>query len=428
MEFDTGLIFNILLTLGFSAFFSGIEIAFVRSDKLQLELLSKRIPFAGRFLSYFIKAPSHFMGVTLVGNTAALVLFGMFMTEFLQPVFLSWSYEFFSQDLNFFLFQTIASTLIVLLLAEFIPKSLFMINPTSMMRIFSFPLVIMYWILYVPMLIVITLSKLSLRLIGMEYREDKPIYGMVDLNNFVKSMIDNKDSKGGRVDIDTKILNNALEFKTVKVRDCMIPRTEISAVDLEDGIEELNKTFIESGHSKILVYKESIDNVIGYCHAIELFKKPKDIQAITTPIVIVPETLLANELMVQFIAERKSLALVVDEYGGTSGVVSMEDIIEEIFGEIQDEHDDEELIETQLTENTFLLSARLEIDYINEKYGWNLPEGDYDTLGGFVVAIKENIPEKGDKISLKQLTIEVQTVHHTRVGTLKVSLNDPDSY
>ncbi|MDH5380158.1 MAG: hemolysin family protein [Cyclobacteriaceae bacterium] len=424
---QTFLIVKIVVTLLFSAFFSGIEIAFVSSDKLQLQLHSKNIPVAGRLISYFIKAPSHFMGATLVGNTLSLVLFGIFMTELLQPILVNMNPEFFSVEFNFFIVQTLITTFIVLMTAEFLPKSIFLINPVRMMTVLSFPLMVVFWILYLPMMLIITLSKVTFRLFGLQYREDKPVFGMTDLNNYVKSIIDNKDTSGIKVEIDAKILINALDFKTVKIRDCMIPRTEISAVDIEDGVAELKNAFIDSGHSKILIYKDSIDNVIGYCHGLDMFKKPKDIQSILSPVTIVPETLLANELMIQFINEHKSLALVVDEYGGTSGVVTMEDIIEEIFGEIQDEHDDEEWVETQLSDTSWLLSARLEIDYLNEKYGWELPEGDYETLGGLFLSISEEIPKEGDLVTIKAITLTINKVNDTRIETIKLQNNLPNS-
>jgi CBS domain containing-hemolysin-like protein len=222
--------------------------------------------------------------------------------------------------------------------------------------------------------------------------------------------------------VDTKIFNNALEFKTVKVRECMIPRTEITAVEINESIDDLKNEFIESGLSKILIYKENIDDIIGYCHSLELFKKPPDISSILTPVIIVPETMPANELLVQFITERKSLALVVDEFGGTSGIVSIEDIIEEIFGEIEDEHDEQDLVEHKLDERNFLLSARFEIDYLNEKYGWNIPEGDYDTLGGFIISIVEDIPTLNQDIFIKPFKFHVVSIEENRINLVKLTI------
>ncbi len=327
---EINLLIGLIATLILSAFFSGIEIAFVSADKLQLEIQSKNNTLSGRAISYFTQYPSRFMGATLVGNTGALVVFGMLFAEFLQPFVFNWIPWIAEKEFLFFLTQTIASTLVVLFLAEFLPKSIFLINPDQMIRVFSIPFIIIYWIIYIPVYLIVNLSRFTLtKIFGVSYEDDKPVFGRVDLDNFVKSLSESSD-KETRIEVDTKILSNALEFKSIKVRDCMIPRTEISAVDLEDGINVLREEFTRSGHSKVLVYKNSIDDVVGYCHAIELFKKPSEIKDILTPIIIAPETLLANELMIQFINEHKSLALVVDEYGGTSGVVSMEDIIEEI--------------------------------------------------------------------------------------------------
>ncbi len=424
MDLSTALLIWILVMLVLSAFFSGIEIAFVSADKLQLELQAKRIPVAGRVLSYFIKSPTHFMGVTLVGNTAALVLFGMFMTEFLKPIMTVWFPVFMESEFNFFILQTFVSTIIVLVFAEFLPKSLFLINPNRMVSVLAFPLMLFYWILYIPMIVVIFLSRMTFQIFGREYQEDQPIFGLTDLNNYVKNLINIEQKEDVKVEVDTKILTNAIEFKTVKLRDCMIPRTEISAIDIEDGIEELVKAFTESGHSKILVYRETIDDIIGYCHALEMFRKPQDIQSILTQIMIVPETMMANELMIQFITEHKSLALVVDEYGGTSGIVSMEDIIEEIFGEIQDEHDDEDFIEQKVNEHTFLLSARLEIDYLNDKYQWDLPVGDYETLGGLVLSITEDLPAKGESVTLPDYIFTIDELEDTRIDKIKLTLRN----
>jgi CBS domain containing-hemolysin-like protein len=232
----------------------------------------------------------------------------------------------------------------------------------------------------------------------------------------------------GNVEVDSKIFDNAIEFKTVRIRECMIPRTDIVAVEVSDSIEELKKVFQESGHSKVVIYRESIDEVIGYCHQLELFKKPKTIEDILTPIIIAPESALANELLIQFIQERKSLALVVDEFGGTSGIVSMEDIIEEIFGEIEDEYDNEALTEQLIGELEFLLSARLEIDYLKEKYGWELPDGDYETLSGFILSQTENLPNIGETITYGRFTFTIVSKQSHRIETVRLKINDSDIF
>ncbi|MEP2771169.1 MAG: hemolysin family protein [Fulvivirga sp.] len=423
---DINLIFTILISLAFSAFFSGIEIAFVSADRLHIELQSKKGFRSGLILSKFIKNQSRFIGTTLIGNTIALVIYGIFMAKLLDPYIRVFVMESITQQLSIgepiiLIVQTILSTLLVLLTAEFLPKSIFLINPNWLLNVLAYPINFIYWIMGPVVWAVVGASKLIItKIFGLPYSDDQPAFGLTDLNNYIKNTLLADDDSN--IELDTKIFNNALEFKTVRIRECMIPRTEIVAVDHDDDIEDLKKAFIESGHSKIVVYKESIDNVIGYCHSLELFKKPQSIQDILTPIIIVPETMLANELMIQFISERKSLGLVVDEFGGTSGIVSIEDIIEEIFGEIQDEHDDEDYVEQQLSESTYLLSARHEIDYLNDKYEWGLPTGDYETLGGLILSLAGDLPQKGDTITLPPFRFNIQTTQDIRIETVKLTI------
>ncbi len=412
----------VLVSLLFSAMFSGVEIAFVSSDKLYIELLGQQGTLAGKILSRFSKKPAHFIATTLVGNTVALVIYGIFMAAILEPILHNALPEAFNSSGFILLAQTLGATLVVLITAEFTPKSLFLLNPHRMLKIFALPMQLIYWLMQPVVFVVVTLSKIMIvKVLRLEYSEDKPVFGLTDLNNYLHRLQENPAED--QVEVDTKIFNNALEFKTVKVRECMIPRTEIVAVDFEDGLEELKKAFIDSGHSKILIYKETIDDIIGYCSSQELFKKPKSIADILTPIIIVPETLLANELMIQFINERKSLALVMDEFGGTSGIVSIEDIIEEIFGEIQDEHDDEDLVEQKLSDNTYLLSARHEVDYLNEKYLWNIPEGDYDTLGGYILSVHEDIPNLNQIIEIPPFTFTITSIQETRIDVVRMSIH-----
>jgi len=411
----------VLVSLLFSAIFSGVEIAFVSSDKLYIELLGQQGTLAGKILSRFSKKPAHFIATTLVGNTVALVIYGIFMAAILEPMLHNALPEALNNSGFILLAQTLGATLVVLITAEFTPKSLFLLNPHRMLKIFALPMQLIYWLMQPVVFVVVTLSKIMIvKVLRLEYSEDEPVFGLTDLNNYLHRLQENPAED--QVEVDTKIFNNALEFKTVRVRECMIPRTEIVAVDIEDGLEELKKAFIDSGHSKILIYKETIDDIIGYCSSQELFKKPKSITEILSPIIIVPETLLANELMIQFINERKSLALVVDEFGGTSGIVSIEDIIEEIFGEIQDEHDDEDLVEQKLSDNTYLLSARHEIDYLNDKYLWNIPEGDYDTLGGYILSIHEDIPNLNQIIEIPPFTFTITSIQETRIDVVRMSI------
>ncbi|UII28671.1 hemolysin family protein [Fulvivirga maritima] len=423
---DLSVLIPIALTLLFSAFFSGIEIAFVSADKLHIELQGKKGYRTGKILGKFLNNSSRFIGTTLIGNTIALVIYGIFMAKLLDPFIREALPEVIYNELSVLIVQTVASTLIVLLTAEFLPKSIFLINPNWMLTIFAFPMYIIYWIMGPVVWAIVSLSKVIItKVMGLEYSEDRPAFRLTDLDNYIKNTI--LSDEDTNVEVDTKIFNNALEFKNIRIRECMIPRTEIIAVDIEDALADLKKAFIDSGHSKILVYEDSIDNVIGYCHSLELFKKPKNIKDILTPILIVPETMLANELMIQFINERKSLALVVDEFGGTSGIVSIEDIIEEIFGEIQDEHDDEDWVEQQLDDNNYLLSARHEIDYLNDKYEWNLPTGDYETLGGLILSITEDLPQPGDSITLPPFNFSIQSTNDIRIEIVKLTLDIKDS-
>ena len=422
---DPSLIPGILVCLLFSAFFSGIEIAFISADKLHIEVMSKKGSVTGRILSEFTTKRSNFLATTLVGNNLSIVLYGILMAKLIEPMLYSSLPESLQADILVLVLQSIISTILVLITAEFLPKSLFLLNPDFMLRVFAFPMAFIYYLLYpVVFFIVLTSRFLITYILRFEYSEDKPVFGLTDLNNYIKRNILNAEKETEAAEIDAKIFNNAIEFKTVKVRECMIPRTELIAVDVEGKIEDLKNAFIESGHSKILIYKDSIDDVIGYCHSLEMFKKPVEIKQILTALLIVPETVLANELLIQFITQRKSIALVVDEYGGTSGIVTMEDVIEEIFGEIRDEHDDEYLVEEQLDEQNFILSARHEIDYLNDKYNWELPDGDYDTLGGLILSIHEDIPEVDEVIDLPPFSFTVFTMEENRIDKVKLFVGD----
>ncbi|SEJ32384.1 Hemolysin, contains CBS domains [Cyclobacterium xiamenense] len=412
----------VVVSLLFSALFSGMEIAFVSANRLHIELQSKQGKISGRILSNFIQNPGQFIGTTLMGNTISLVLYGIFMAYLLGPPLGYLLPEAINTQAGVMVVQTVVSTIVVLITAEFIPKSIFILNPNSMLTVFSFPFVLIYYFLYPVVWIVVGLSKFTItKVLKLDYNEDRPAFTITDLNSFIQNYL---DTKGEDVDIDAKIFDNAVDFKKVKVRECMVPRTDIVAVEVEDPIADLKSVFVESGHSKIIIYKETIDDVIGYCHHLELFKKPKSIEDILTPIIIVPESALANELLVQFIKERKSLALVVDEFGGTSGIVSMEDIIEEIFGEIEDEYDSDDLIEQKISEQEYLLSARHEIDYINEKYEWNLPEGEFETLAGFILSLTESIPQKGESVTYGPFTFTVVSKQDHRIDTIKIKLEE----
>lgn len=421
-------LYIIVITLLFSAFFSGMEIAFISADKLQIEVQAKDKKLISRILSGFVHNQDKFLSTTLIGNNIALVVYGIFMANLLVPMLDSVTPEAINSPVFLLIEQTLIATLIVLITAEFLPKSLFIINPNKILRILAIPMQAIYYVLYLATIFITGLSKFVIEhVLKLQYDDSKPVYGLTDLNNYIKKISKTpteEDSLGNAiVDIDEQIFSNALEFKSLRVRDCMIPRTEIVAIDIvDDTIEELKEEIVKSGHSKIIVYKESIDNVIGYCYALQLFKKPASIKEILNEIYIVPETMRAQDLMMKFISEHRSLVVVVDEYGGTSGLVSIEDVIEEIIGEIEDEHDTEVLLEEQVEPNCFHLSARLEVDYLNEKYGWHLPEGDYETLGGLILSITENIPNEREVIKFGDYRAEVLKIEDNRITSVALRI------
>lgn len=413
----------IIASLAFSFFFSGIEIAFLSANRLQVELQGKQGAWSGRIVAYFLETPSRFIGTCLVGNTLALVVFGNAMALVFEPMLLEYLPESINNSAGLLIAQTTISTLIILSTAEFLPKSLFLINPNFMLSALALPFGATYVLLKPVTFTILNLSTFLLKhVFRMDYSEEKQLFGLTDLNHFLRNMqkVSHEDEEIG---LDKKILHNALEFGTVQVRECMVPRTEIIGISLDEGIERLKAVFIESGHSKIVVYRDTIDDIIGYCHSAALFKNPTTVEEILTPISIVTETSMANDLMVQLIRERRSLAIVVDEFGGTAGLISMEDVIEEIFGDIEDEHDADDLIEQQLDERTFLISARLEVDYLNEQYHWQLPIGDYETLGGLILSYTEDFPKKGETIILPPYTFGIQSTKGNRIETVKVEVN-----
>jgi|UniRef100_UPI0040471221 putative hemolysin len=425
---DSNYLIYVGITLVFSAFFSGIEIAYISANKLQIELQKKQGLWTGKIVSKFINKPGQFIGTTLIGNTIMLVLYGIFMAFLLDAPLRRLLPEPLVNEAVILFAQTILSTLLVLITGEFLPKSIFLLDPNRMLNFFALPFLIIYSVMYPIVWLIVGLSKgFITQVLRLDYNEEKPVFTITDLNSFIKDQM-RQNRNPGDVEVDSKIFDNAIEFKTVRVRECMIPRTDIVAVEVSDSIDELRKIFEESGHSKVVIYRESIDEVIGYCHQLELFKKPKSIEDILTPILIAPESALANELLIQFIQERKSLALVVDEFGGTSGLVSMEDLIEEIFGEIDDEYDNEALTEQVIGEQEFLLSARLEIDYVNDKYGWELPYGDFETLSGFILSQTENLPNIGETISYGRFTFTIVSKQAHRIETVRLKINDSDNF
>ena len=421
---------GIIVSIIASAFFSGVEMAFVSANKLYFELQAKQGVITGQIISKYLKNPSKFIGTMLIGNTLSLVAYGIFMEGYLHhqiaginlPEWLSWL-SWIQGNIAAGLIASLIGTIIILMTSEFTPKSIFLLNPDGFLEVLAIPILIINTLMYPLVWGIVGLSKWFINnVLRLEYSEERPAFGLTDLNNYLQNL-NRKVSTEEETEVDTKIFNNALEFKQVRVRDCMIPRTEIVAVDIEDGMEELKKTFVESNHSRVLVYKDTMEDVLGYCHSLSMFKKPKEIQGILTPIPIVPEAMPAKDLLFKFSKEHKSLALVVDEFGSTAGLVSMEDVMEQIFGEIEDEYDDNEaLTEKRLEDKSYLLSGRLEIDYLNDKYEWNLPEGDYDTLGGMITSINEDIPEMNEVIVYQPFSFQIMEMTDTKINLVKLSI------
>ena len=394
MDPDSSLL-AIIISLLFSAFFSGMEIAFVASNKLHIELMKKRGEFNARILSYFLETPSRFIATMIVGNNIALVVYGIEMAKLLEPHIEN---HFTTNDSFVLLGQTVISTLIVLVTAEFIPKVLFSINANRFVRLFAVPAALCYFGLYFFVSLVVSLSNFVLKkVMRVKLRDKKRVFGRVDLQQYIEEHATTVKDKN-QLDPEIQIFQNALDFSKVKARECMVPRNEIVAMDISEDINKLTNKFVETGFSKILIYRDNIDQIIGYTHSYELFKQPNNIKSILLPVALVPETMTANDILNLFIKERKSIALVIDEFGGTSGLLTIEDIIEEIFGEIQDEHDLIDYEEIQVSESEYVLSGRHEIDYLNEKYNLKLPESDdYETLSGLIVNHCESIPNQTNK-------------------------------
>ena len=417
---DTELIITVFFTLLASAFFSGTEIAFVSANRLKIELDRSAGTVSGKILSRFVKKPESFISAMLLGNNAALVIYGLCMGMLLEPVIRMMI----PNEAVVLIIQTILSTLLILVTAEFLPKAIFQINPNRILSFTAIPLFIIYFLLYIPTSITLMFSNIFLRLFRMDTRQTERVFSKVDLDYFVRDMNERLEEESELTN-EMQILQNALDFSKVKARDCMIPRTEIIAMEIDEDIEDLRQKFVETGLSKIIIYRDNIDNIIGYVHSFELFKKPNAIKQILLPMPVVPESVPGKELLELFARQSGNIAVVVDEFGGTSGLITIEDLIEEIFGDIEDEYDHEELIEEQIDENTFIFSARQEIDYLNENYNLNLPEmEDFDTLGGMVLYYLESISEKGDKFKLENTEIEVIEVSDRRVELIRLIHTD----
>ncbi len=413
----------ILISLMFSAFFSGMEIAFISSNKLRLELEKKQGSFASKITSIFTRNPGQYIATMLVGNNIALVVYGITMAIILEPQL----QRFISSDFTVFLFQTVIATVIILITAEFIPKAIFRLKPNLILNALSLPVMLFYVMLYPISKSIIGIGNFLLKFaMGTDVSNDNNInvFGKVDLDHFVKESQEDLDEEDN-LKSEIKLFQNALDFSTIKLRECMVPRPEIMAFELDTPMEEIKQNFIETGYSRILIYKNSIDNIIGYINSKDFFKNPKNSRSMLNRIIIVPETMVAHKLLSLFIKEKKSVAVVVDEFGGTAGMVTIEDIMEEIFGEIEDEHDTVDLEEKQISDNEFIFSGRFEIDYLNDKYNLGIPKiDDYETLAGFILYHHESIPKINQKINIKPFLFEIVKMSKTRVELIKLKITD----
>ncbi|MBK7762437.1 MAG: HlyC/CorC family transporter [Bacteroidetes bacterium] len=408
-------LFYIILCLIFIGFFSGIEIAFVSASKLNIELKRKQGSYAGKILSKFMEKPATFIGTSLVGINVSLVVYGLLMTEITDSFFDV--IGLYNEYVRLFL-DTVIATIIVLILGEFIPKAVFRSKPESILSFLTIPIQFFYILLYPIAKLFVRISEFILKyLFNVKISENKQVYSRIDLEQFVKQMRTGQDKTE---DTNTELFENALNLTHVKIRECLIPRNEIEAVAITTPIDDVKKLFLETKLSKILVYENSIDNVLGYLHHLDFLKSPKEIKNILHKIPTVPETMNAVDLLNQFTKERKSIAWVIDEFGGTAGIVTMEDILEEIFGEIQDEYDVEEYVETQISANEYIFSGRLEIDYLNQKYELNLPVDDAETLSGYIIENHESIPKQKEKIIIGDYEFDILAATETRVDMVKV--------
>ncbi len=415
----------ILITLLGSAFFSGMEIAFVSSNKLRIELEKGKGLLSAKLISGFIHHPSRFIGAMLVGNNIALVVYGIAAAAILEPLLRTWIPAPFASETVILVFQTILSTLLILVTAEFLPKILFRLNPNGLLNFFAIPVYLIYLFLYPFMYFFLGLSELILRYIfGMRSGSVKYQFTAIDFDEYIRDFY---NPAAAQVDESSEIqmIQNVRDFHTTKVRECMVPRNEIIAVSDDISIVELQDLFTQSQHSKIPVYKDSIDNITGYAHLYDLFGKPKDIRSVVRPVMIVPETIAANNVLNMMISQRKSVAVVVDEFGGTAGMVTVEDLIEEIFGEIEDEFDVDELVVKQNSENEFILAGRLEIDFLNQEYNMGLPQSDeYETLAGLIISQHQSIPEIREQIKIDSFTFTILEASGSRIDKVLLKIED----
>lgn len=417
MEID---IIIILFSIVTSAFFSGMEIAFISANKLHIELEKKRKGFFPNILGKMTQNPSKFITTMLVGNNISLVIYSYFMGKVIVTYL----------GMSSILLQTFISTVIILVTAEFLPKAIFRVYANETLKIFSLPAYFFYVVLYSFSYLINGISDFFLKFIfSTDKDHHQTAFSKEELGDYITEQLENGNDNEEEIDSEIQIFQNALEFQKVKAREIMVPRTEMLAIEIHESVLKLSESFINSGYSKILVYKTSLDDIIGHVNAFELFKNPKTIKSILLPVEIVPESMMINDVLNSLMKKRKSIAVVVDEYGGTSGMITVEDIVEELFGEIEDEHDVQELTNKKISETVFKLSARLEIDYLNEEYNLSIPKEEaYETLGGFIIDHTESIPEKDAVLYILNYKITIISVSSSKIDEIHLKvLNNEDN-
>ncbi len=415
-------IFIILLSLLFSAFFSGMETAFVASNKMQLEIEKKKDTFLAGILTKITRNPSRFITSMLVGNTISLVVYGFFMgtliLDFIQP--------FFDHDIAILLIQTLITTLIILITGEFLPKLVFRSFSNETLKIFAIPAYLFYLLLFVISDFIMSISNFILKVFfHIKQDEVQLAFSKVELENYISEQI---ESARDEIDAEIQIFQNALDFHKVRAREAMIPRTEIVAIELHESISALKQLFVETGLTRILVYNNSFDDIVGYVHTFDMFHKPRSIRSVVMPLEMVPESMMIHDVLNDLIKKQKSIAIVLDEYGGTSGLITVEDIVEELFGDIEDEHDTSIFLEEKISDTEYKFSTRLEVDYLNETYDLNLKEDNaYDTLGGLIMHHTEDIPDQDEIIDIGDFQFKILKVSASKIEEVHLKILHPES-
>ena len=415
----THLLLYILLCILLIGFFAGTEIAFISANKLNIELRKKQGKFSGQILARFMDNPSEFIGTSLVGVNVLVVVYGLLAAEATSKLLLFYGISL--SEYPKLILDTLIATIVILIFAEFLPKAIFRSKAEVVLTIFSVPMLLMYYIFYPVAKVFVSISEFILKyLFNVRIKENKQVFNRVDLELLVKQNMHGHENETSEV--NAELFENALYLVNVKIRKCMVPRNEVEAVDVTASLTDIRKKFIDTKLSKVIVYEDNIDNIIGYVHHLDLNRRPKTIREILHKITPVPEAMSAVDLMNSFTKERKSIAWVIDEFGGTAGIVTMEDVLEEIFGDINDEYDEQEHVEKQIAEHEYIFSGRLELDYLNEKYGFDFPTDDSETLSGYIITEHETIPKIKERIFIGRYEFDVLLVTDTRIETVKMKV------